>query len=57
MLRGRFKSKDTKWNTQGESFFLLMIDAQERRLGQGKGLGTLSPLTVNDEWWLVSFKN
>ena len=24
-------SIDTKWNTKGESFYLLMIDAEERR--------------------------
>jgi len=31
MLRVGMVSVDTKWNTKGESFYLLMIDAEERR--------------------------
>ena len=31
----------------------IKIDAEKRRWGQEKGLETLVPLTVNDEWWLL----
>jgi len=27
-----------------------MIDAEERKLGKERGLDTLTPPTVNDEW-------
>lgn len=31
MFRVGMKSGDTKWNTKGENFYLIMIDAEERR--------------------------
>ena len=50
MLRVGAISVDTKWNTNGVNFYLLMIDAEERKWEQGIGLDTQLPLTVNDEW-------
>jgi len=33
-----------------KAFYLLMIDAEKRRWGEGIGLDTQLPPTVNDEW-------
>ena len=43
-------SRDTGKKTQGEGNYPIKIDAEERKLGQEIGFGTLVLLTVNDEW-------
>ena len=32
----------------------ILIDAEKRKEGQGKGLETQLPLPVNDEWFVTS---
>lgn len=50
MSRGRIIYANPRQNTSGEGSFPTMIDAEERRCRQEKGLDTLVPYTVNDEW-------
>ena len=49
------KSLELKWKTKGESFYLVKIDVEERRLGSKKGLDTQVFLSVNDEWLVIQF--
>jgi len=38
-----------------KAIYPIMIDAEERRWEQKIGLDTQISLTVNDEWWIISF--
>jgi len=49
MLSGELIFLNTKWRTKGEGFLPLKIDAEARKLGQGKRLETFVLPTVNDE--------
>ena len=53
MLSVSVTTINIKQTVRGEGFLPIQIDAEERRWGSGKGLETLVPPTVNDEWWLL----
>ena len=58
MLSGELRFLDTKWRTKGAGHLPLKIDAEARKLGQGKRLETFVLPTVNDECKMLgkSFK-
>ena len=49
VLSAELRFLNTKWRTKGEGHHTLKIDAEARKLGQGKILETFVLLTVNDE--------